>query len=155
MLEKKCSRNRINKVETINKNVSVQDLRWKLMNTKICKITQMQEEALTIEYGRNWKGKEKMTNKPSIWLEEACKLSSEIKLEIRAEGKNSMPLTKNVTLMEEAVIYFNIKGFTKEGVDQINHFRLHRKVCLTLEPVGEREVDLKLTHLTIKIPKVN
>ena len=37
----------------------------------------MQEKSLTIEHGRNRRGKEKMTDKPSIWLEEVCKIFSE------------------------------------------------------------------------------
>ena len=35
-------------------------------NDNTCKIITMQEEVLIIEYGRNWKGKERMTNKPSM-----------------------------------------------------------------------------------------
>ena len=52
----------------------------------------MQEEALKTEYGRNRKGKK--NNKPSTWSEEVRKLLSEIKLEIRTERKNSIPLEK-------------------------------------------------------------
>ena len=40
--------------------------------------------------------------------------------------------------MEEAMRYVNIKEFTKETVYQINNFRLHKKVHLPLEIVGDR-----------------
>ena len=40
--------------------------------SKTSKILKMQEEALTIENGSNWKGIEKITNEHSMWSEEAC-----------------------------------------------------------------------------------
>ena len=40
--------------------------------------------------------------------------------------------------MEETVRYFNIKGFTKEIVDQINRVIIHKKVCFTAELLGAR-----------------
>ena len=42
-------------------------------------------------------------------------------------------MTKNVTLMDEAVRHAKTKGLKKEIVYQINHVRLHKKVCLPVE----------------------
>ena len=49
-----------------------------------------------------------------------------------------MPLTKDLTLIEEDMRFVNIKVFSKETVYQINHFRLSKKVCLPLELAGEK-----------------
>ena len=86
-----------------------------------------------------------MTNEPSMWSEKACKLLSDKKLKIRVEEKNSVILTTNITLMEEAVRHVNSKGFTKETFDQINHVRLHNKLHLPVELVGERGISITET----------
>ena len=55
--------------------------------------------------------KRKMTDKPLIWPEEVCKMFSERKLEIRADGEKITIITKNLTLIEEAVTHVKKKGF--------------------------------------------
>ena len=71
----------------------------------------MQEESLTIEHGRNWKGKEKMTDKISTCSEELCKMLRERKLETRTEKEKSTLINQNVTLIEEALMHVKIKRF--------------------------------------------
>ena len=44
--------------------------------TKIKKMLKIQEEALTMEHGREWKGNESYTNKPEAWIEEVNEIMS-------------------------------------------------------------------------------
>ena len=76
-----------------------------------------------------------MTNKPAIWSEEVITILNERKLKIKTDGAKSTQISKNETLIEEALTYANMKGLKKETVDQINHFRLHKKVNLLVELV--------------------
>ena len=57
---------------------------------------------------------------------------SQRKLEIRKYITNSARMTKNVTLMDEALRNVKIKGL-KRILDQIKHVTLHKKLCLPLE----------------------
>ena len=54
----------------------------------------MQEEALTIEHGRTWKGVKSCTKKPEAWTEEVTDLMNERKLTIINE-KPRVIFTKN------------------------------------------------------------
>ena len=61
---------------------------------------------------------------------------SERKLEIKNDEIMNEKKTINATLMDESLRNVKQKGLKNEMLDQINHVRLHKKLCLSLELVG-------------------
>ena len=63
-------------ISIISCKLDVDNIRAK---TKICTIIRTQEELVSIECGRYWKGTETFTDKTTTWIEEASmKLSEDI-----------------------------------------------------------------------------
>ena len=116
-------------------------LAWKLYignvraNMKTCKIIRMQEESLTTEHERNWKGKGKITHNPSIWSEEVFTILSKIEFEIRKKwSKEHENNSKHGVDGRSSKICKNER--IKKIVDHINYVRLHKKVYLSEELLG-------------------
>ena len=94
---------------------------------------------MTVEYRKNWKGKEKMTDKPLIWPEEVCKMFSEKNRNKSRQGKNNINNSKR-DVDRRSCETCKKKGFKKEIVDQINHVRLHKKVFSSRTNRIERKI---------------
>ena len=100
--------------------------------TKIKKIIRHQEEVVTIEHGRVWKGKELSTDKPTTWTEEVNMILRERKLDIRNQEKEKI-IIRNATIMDDNLMHAKSEGLKTEIVNQIIHVRLIKKIVLSLE----------------------
>ena len=115
-----------------------QYLGHKRMNSIANQSIQLQEEYLKVESGRDtnllYDPSERYWKK--LWIDEVNDMFYRRKIELHRNKNEGITITNNVTVMDLAVKYAELKGYGERELTAINYVRLKKKLYLPFELVG-------------------